>query len=60
MFLHDYLLACEISTVRTQTLIYIMSDLPGLNQGYYMPTGFLFQLVSCPNYLGEFIQWIGW
>ena len=22
MFLHDYLLACEISTVRTQTLIY--------------------------------------
>ena len=23
MFLHDYLLACEISTVRTQTLRYI-------------------------------------
>ena len=26
MFLHDYLLACEISTVRTQTLTFIVNQ----------------------------------
>jgi len=27
---------------------------------YYIPYGGLFKYVSCPNYLGEIIQWIGW
>lgn len=27
--------------------------------GYKIPKGFLFQYISCPNYLGEIIQWIG-
>ena len=25
-----------------------------------MPCGLLFRRVSCPNYLGEMIQWTGW
>ncbi len=28
--------------------------------GYEIPHGGLFELVSCPNYLGELIQWVGW
>ncbi len=32
---------------------------PG-ESGYRIPRGFLFERVSCPNYLGEIIQWSGW
>ena len=29
-------------------------------QGYQVPYGFAYRWVSCPNYLGEIIQWTGW
>ncbi len=28
--------------------------------GYKIPYGGLYRWISCPNYLGEIIQWVGW
>ena len=32
---------------------------PG-ERGYKVPRGWLYEYVSCPNYLGEMLEWIGW
>ena len=32
----------------------------GLKEGYQVPYGGLYRWVSCPNYLGEIIEWAGW
>ena len=28
--------------------------------GYRVPTGWAYRFVSCPNYLGELLEWVGW
>jgi hypothetical protein len=39
----------------------ILRDLRHADQsGYKIPYGFFYKYVSCPNYMGEIIQWAGW
>ena len=33
---------------------------PAGEEGYRIPFGGLYRWVSCPNYLGEMLEWIGW
>ncbi len=30
------------------------------NRDYLIPKGFLYYIISCPNYFGEGLQWFGW
>ena len=38
----------------------ILRRLRSAGPGYSIPAGGLYRWVSCPNYLGEIIEWIGW
>ena len=37
-----------------------LARLSRTSEGYQIPRGFAYRWVSCPNYLGEIIQWTGW
>ncbi len=57
---------CGASLMLIGWLINIQSDTilvrlrkPG-ETGYKIPRGGLYRWVSCPNYLGELLEWIGW
>ncbi|NHJ86565.1 MAG: DUF1295 domain-containing protein [Asgard group archaeon] len=41
---------------------YILRHLrkPGDGNGYKIPYGGLYNRISCPNYLGEIMEWVGW
>jgi 3-oxo-5-alpha-steroid 4-dehydrogenase 1 len=37
-----------------------LATLSRSGKGYQIPTAWAYRWVSCPNYLGEIIQWTGW
>ena len=52
-----YLLGVVINTRADTTLLSLRA--PG-ESDYRIPRGGLYESISCPNYLGEIIQWTGW
>jgi protein-S-isoprenylcysteine O-methyltransferase Ste14 len=39
---------------------YMLFELKKQQRGYQIPRGLFYNYVSCPNYLGEIIEWTGW
>ena len=37
----------------------ILINIRNENKGYQIPQGKLYNFISCPNYLGEMIEWVG-
>ena len=37
----------------------ILFNLRKNNDGYKIPSSFMYKYISCPNYFGEIIEWIG-
>jgi steroid 5-alpha reductase family enzyme len=46
-----------LNVLSDETLILMRKDNP---EGYRIPRGGLFSLVSCPNFFGEIIEWLGY
>lgn len=65
-WLLDVRFICGVIFFLTGFIINVISDTIlrkiGSNneKGYRIPSGFLFSSVSCPNNLGEIIEWLGW
>ena len=43
---------------KSDTMLFALRK-PG-EAGYKIPRGWLYEYVSCPNYLGEILEWVGW
>lgn len=47
-----------IINIRSDDILFSLRD--DGSTGYKIPKGGLFERVSCPNYLGEMVEWTGW
>jgi len=52
-----FILGMMINIKSDNILIRLRSD---QGSGYHVPKGFLYKYISCPNYFGELVEWLGW
>jgi 3-oxo-5-alpha-steroid 4-dehydrogenase 1 len=38
----------------------ILFEIKKTKKGYQIPVSFLYDFISCPNYFGEILEWLGW
>lgn len=43
---------------KADQMLFALRDEHG--KGYHIPTGFLYEYISCPNYFGEIMEWTGY
>jgi 3-oxo-5-alpha-steroid 4-dehydrogenase 1 len=49
------IIGAYINIVSDNTLIKLKNE----KRGYKIPYGFMYKFISCPNYFGEILQWLG-
>jgi protein-S-isoprenylcysteine O-methyltransferase Ste14 len=50
----------QISDAMLRNLRSRNGDAVSSGKRYFIPEGFLFGKISCPNYFGEMVEWLGW
>jgi steroid 5-alpha-reductase len=53
-----FLLGFGVNIWADSVLLNLRTD--GRDKSYKIPRGFLYEYVTCPNYLGEIVEWLGW
>lgn len=46
--------------IRADSVLFSLREESDTSGGYRIPRGGLYERVSCPNYLGELMEWLGW
>ncbi len=53
-----FLLGFGVNIWADSVLLNLRTD--ARDKSYKIPRGFLYEYVTCPNYLGEIVEWLGW
>lgn len=58
--LADGKLLCAGAALNVQADYHLLHLRAEKGPGYHIPTAGAFQVVSCPNFLGEILEWVGY
>jgi len=46
--------------IRSDYILFALRRNKTATQRYSIPLGFMYKYISCPNYFGEILEWLGW
>jgi 3-oxo-5-alpha-steroid 4-dehydrogenase 1 len=46
--------------IKSDYMLFALRKNKTAEKRYSIPTGFLYNYISCPNYFGEILEWFGW